>query len=175
MEDCDILLVEDNPTMPELTRIAFEEEQHLQRVRHGVGRRRGAGLPVRRGRMTAAVTRTCAIRGTAWTSPEAAEDRRPGGSEAHPRGARQPRAPARYRLHLVEEDEDVVSSYKLGANAYVRKPVDHNQFVEAAKTLGLSGLCPQRAAARGGARADECPPPGLGRGGFRGRCSAHHR
>ncbi len=43
-------------------------------------------------------------------------------------------------LTSSKEDEDIVSSYKLGANAYVRKPVDYNQFVEAAKTLGLFWL-----------------------------------
>jgi len=43
-------------------------------------------------------------------------------------------------LTSSKEDEDIVSSYKHGANAYVRKPVDHNQFVEATKTLGLFWL-----------------------------------
>lgn len=43
-------------------------------------------------------------------------------------------------LTSSKEDEDILSSYKLGANAYVRKPVDYNEFVEAAKTLGLFWL-----------------------------------
>jgi two-component system response regulator len=43
-------------------------------------------------------------------------------------------------LTSSKEDEDVISSYKLGANAYVRKPVDYNQFVKAASTLGLFWL-----------------------------------
>jgi len=43
-------------------------------------------------------------------------------------------------LTSSKEDEDVVASYRLGANAYVRKPVDYNQFVEAAKVLGLFWL-----------------------------------
>jgi CheY-like chemotaxis protein len=38
------------------------------------------------------------------------------------------------------EDSDVVQSYDLGANAYVRKPVDFNEFAQAAKTLGLFWL-----------------------------------
>lgn len=38
------------------------------------------------------------------------------------------------------QDEDLVRSYQLGANAYVRKPVDFNAFVEAARTLGLFWL-----------------------------------
>jgi two-component system response regulator len=39
-----------------------------------------------------------------------------------------------------KEDEDVINGYQLGANAYVRKPVDFAEFAEAAKTLGLFWL-----------------------------------
>ncbi len=38
------------------------------------------------------------------------------------------------------EDRDVVQSYQLGANAYVRKPVDFNEFAQATKALGLFWL-----------------------------------
>ncbi len=52
------------------------------------------------------------------------------------------------RTHLLpvvvltssKEDEDIVRSFTLGANAYVRKPVDFTEFVAAAKTLGLFWL-----------------------------------
>jgi CheY-like chemotaxis protein len=43
-------------------------------------------------------------------------------------------------LTASNEDEDVIRSYDLGANAYVRKPVDFSEFAEAAKTLGLFWL-----------------------------------
>lgn len=43
-------------------------------------------------------------------------------------------------LTSSKEDEDVLQSYSLGANAYVRKPVDFSQFSEAVKTLGLFWL-----------------------------------
>jgi two-component system response regulator len=43
-------------------------------------------------------------------------------------------------LTASREDEDILSSYSLGANAYVRKPVDFAEFVTAAKTLGLFWL-----------------------------------
>lgn len=38
------------------------------------------------------------------------------------------------------EENDLVGSYDLGANSYVRKPVDFNQFLEAARQLGLYWL-----------------------------------
>ncbi|HEY5281174.1 MAG TPA: response regulator [Polyangia bacterium] len=43
-------------------------------------------------------------------------------------------------LTASKEDEDILRSYALGANAYVRKPVDFAEFAEAAKTLGLFWL-----------------------------------
>jgi two-component system response regulator len=43
-------------------------------------------------------------------------------------------------LTASKEDEDVIKSYSLGANAYVRKPVAFAEFAEAARTLGLFWL-----------------------------------
>ncbi len=39
-------------------------------------------------------------------------------------------------LTSSREERDLVESYKLGANAYVVKPVDFQQFIEAVKQLG---------------------------------------
>lgn len=38
------------------------------------------------------------------------------------------------------EEEDLIKSYDLGANSYVRKPVDFDQFLEATRQLGLYWL-----------------------------------
>ena len=38
------------------------------------------------------------------------------------------------------EEEDLINSYNLGANSYVRKPVDFEQFLEATRQLGLYWL-----------------------------------
>ncbi len=40
-------------------------------------------------------------------------------------------------LTSSREEKDWVESYKLGVNAYVVKPVDFHEFVEAVKDLGV--------------------------------------
>ena len=40
-------------------------------------------------------------------------------------------------LTSSREDRDMVASYKLGVNAYVVKPVDFHEFVNAVKELGV--------------------------------------
>jgi len=56
------------------------------------------------------------------------------------------RAYERTRLiHVViltssNEERDRMAGYNLGANSYVRKPVDFEQFIEVARQLGLYWL-----------------------------------
>jgi two-component system response regulator len=56
------------------------------------------------------------------------------------------RADGRTRLLPVvvltssDEEQDIVDSYMLGANSYIRKPVDFAQFTESVRQLGLYWL-----------------------------------
>ena len=43
-------------------------------------------------------------------------------------------------LTSSQEEQDIAASYDLGANSYIRKPVDFLQFAEAIKNLGLYWL-----------------------------------
>jgi two-component system response regulator len=50
-------------------------------------------------------------------------------------------------LTTSSEERDIIESYQLGANSYVRKPVSFSEFVEATRLLGLYWL-----------RVNELPP-----------------
>lgn len=51
-------------------------------------------------------------------------------------------------LTSSKEDEDVIRSYSLGANSYVRKPVDFAAFTDAVRALGLFWLLLNRVPSR---------------------------
>jgi two-component system response regulator len=61
------------------------------------------------------------------------------------------RGDARTRLIPVviltssKEEQDLIQSYALGANSYVRKPVDFTEFVEAVRLLGIYWLMTNQA------------------------------
>jgi two-component system response regulator len=132
-----ILLVEDNPDDVELTLRAFEKSRVANRI-------------VVVGDGEAALDHLFATGAHAGRLPD--EDPevvlldlklpKVDGLEV----LRRMRADARTRrlpvvvLTSSNEERDLVRSYDLGANSFVRKPVDFAQFVEAARQLGLYWL-----------------------------------
>jgi len=137
MQDRIILLVEDNPDDEELTRMALEKNNITNKI-------------------VVAHDGVEAIDFLFGTGSHAGRDvthlpdlilldlklPRVDGFEV----LRRIRADARTSLLPVviltssKEEQDKVSGYKLGANSYVRKPVDFNQFTEAVRQLGLYWL-----------------------------------
>ena len=43
-------------------------------------------------------------------------------------------------LTSSKEEQDLINGYQLGANSYIRKPVDFTQFMEAIRQVGLYWL-----------------------------------
>jgi len=43
-------------------------------------------------------------------------------------------------LTSSKEERDIINGYELGANSYIQKPVDFNNFTEAVRNLGLYWL-----------------------------------
>ena len=43
-------------------------------------------------------------------------------------------------LTSSDQEVDMIASYNLGANSYIRKPVDYKQFTDAVRTLGMYWL-----------------------------------
>lgn len=56
-------------------------------------------------------------------------------------------------LTTSKEDSDLITAYQLGTNAYVRKPIDFNEFSDAVRNLGLFWLI-----------INQSPPKSIGSG-----------
>jgi two-component system response regulator len=130
-----ILLVEDNESDEKLTRVAFKKSHIETQI-----------VVVRDGAEALDYLLGTTAEGSSRDLPTLVlldlNLPRIGGLEV----LRRLRAEERTRLLPIviltgsKEEEDLIGGYSLGANAYVRKPVEFEQFVEAARTLGVFWL-----------------------------------
>ena len=132
-----ILLVEDNPDDEELTRIALKKSHIANEL---VVARDGAealdyllGTGAYAGR-DLSVMPTVALLDLKLPKVDGLEVLKCLRATEHTR-----RLPV-VILTSSKEQQDVIESYNLGANSYIRKPVDFKQFLEATKQLGLYWL-----------------------------------
>jgi two-component system, response regulator len=132
-----VLLVEDNPDDEELTRMAFESSNLLNQL---VVVRDGAealdylfATGAHADRDLAAVPQVILLD---LKLPKVS------GLDVLRRMRADPRTQTIPVVVLTssKEEEDVIRSYELGANAYVRKPVDFGEFSEAVTQLGVFWL-----------------------------------
>ena len=132
-----ILLVEDNPDDVELTLVAFRESHVANEVvvvRDGAEALEWLGTTGAHAGRNPAIMPSLVLLDLKLPKIDGLE------------GLRRMRGnPATRRIPVVvltssREQEDVVRSYDLGANSYVRKPVDFTQFLDATRELGLYWL-----------------------------------
>jgi CheY-like chemotaxis protein len=128
-----ILLVEDDPKDVELTLTALEEYKLANEVVVAHDGEEALDYLYRRGNFTTRSTDNPAVLLLDLKLPKV------DGLEV----LQQIKADAKLKLIPVvvltssHEEKDMVTSYKLGVNAYVVKPVDFHEFVNAVKELGI--------------------------------------
>ena len=128
-----ILLVEDDPKDVELTLTALEEYKLANEVVVARDGEEALDYLYRRGSFTTRSTDNPAVLLLDLKLPKV------DGLEV----LQQIKADAKLKLIPVvvltssHEEKDMVTSYKLGVNAYVVKPVDFHEFVNAVKELGI--------------------------------------
>lgn len=137
MQDKAILLVEDNPDDEELTLLALKESNIMNEI---VVTRDGAealdyisGAGKYAGRDAPLLPQLILLD---LKLP------RLGGLEMLERLRADPRTNLIPVVILTSsnEEEDIAASYRLGANSYVRKPVEFHRFADAVKQVGLYWL-----------------------------------
>jgi CheY-like chemotaxis protein len=128
-----ILLVEDDPKDVELTLTALEEYKLANEVVVAHDGEEALDYLYRRGNFATRSTENPAVLLLDLKLPKV------DGLEV----LQQIKADAKLKLIPVvvltssHEERDMVTSYKLGVNAYVVKPVDFHEFVNAVKELGI--------------------------------------
>ena len=133
-----ILLVEDNADDEALTMRAFRSNNIRNEII--VARDGAEALEYLFGTGAHAGPRSARASAGRPARPEASEGRRAGGFEARSRRRSADRHIARRDPNLLEGAAGHHQRLQFGCNSYVRKPVDFDQFMEAARQLGLYWL-----------------------------------
>lgn len=132
-----ILLVEDNPDDEELTLIALKKNNILNRVEIVRDGAEALDFLFEQGNFTGkSFTGDLAVILLDLKLPKVS------GLEVLQRIRSDPRTKLIPVVILTssKEDEDILRSYSLGANSYLRKPVDFERFLECVGQLGLYWL-----------------------------------
>ena len=137
MQDKVILLVEDNPDDEELTLMAMSENNILNQVIIAHDGVEALDYLFGRGKFTNRdLTDLPQIVFLDLKLPKL------GGHEVLKRMRSDPRTQLIPVVILTSsnEEEDILTSYRLGANSYVRKPIEFDCFIDAVRQLGLYWL-----------------------------------
>lgn len=131
MKNKTILLIEDNPDDEELTLLAFRQNNIMNEI--SVARDGEEALQVLFGDEAAALP-TIILLDLNLPKVDGLEILRRIRDDARTR-----RIPV-IVLTSSTEDQDILRSYDLGCNSYVRKPVNFADFIEASRQLGMYWL-----------------------------------
>ena len=135
MDEKVILLVDDSPDDRDLTLRALEKNKILNRVVTAVDGVEALDILLGRGAHAgAALAPTLMLLDLKLPKVDGLEVLRM--LRAEPRTQMLPVV----ILTSSKEEQDLIASYRLGANSYIRKPVDFNKFTEAVRQLGLYWL-----------------------------------
>ncbi len=141
MKDKTILLVEDNPDDEELTLLAFQQNNIMNRII--VARDGAEAIDLLFGdKADADNLPTIILLDLKLPKVDGMEILRR--IRENPRTRRIPVIV----LTSSTEEQDIVKSYDLGCNSYVRKPVNFSEFLEASRQLGMYWLMLNEASPR---------------------------
>ncbi len=131
-----ILLVEDNPDDAELTLRAFERQKIANQVMHIADGAEALEYLFATGKHAGRTDGNPTLVLLDLKLPKVSGLDILKAMRADPRTKRTPVVV----LTSSNEERDLIASYDLGANSFVRKPVDFAQFLEASRHLGLYWL-----------------------------------